>query len=225
MSGESTQRLDVDSNADSSSRFGSVKKKTRRCVESKSSRSPSFLKLIRELRARFPIERQIKADLVNYDEDDGICHETGERLSHLHIDQARSVLANKQKGVSFTPHTLAISALTESSVSELEKLLDEQSIDVNFSDEHGDTLLHKAAFEGDVDCIRVLVNHGANVNVKNKDGWPPVHCALRQGNLSAMVYLIECGTDMNDYTQLRVHEIQSVEKLSKTISKGEEIFV
>ena len=188
-------------------------------------RTPSFLKLIRELRAKFPIERVIKSELVTYDEEDGICHETGERLLHLEISRTRSQSELKPKGVTFTPHTLAVSALVESEVIELDNLLSSGGFDVNQVDENGETLLHKAASEGDVDCIRVLFKHGAEVNIKNKDGWPPVHFALIHGNLSAMVYLIECGTDMEEYTNTRIKEYQKVEKLSKTVYKGEEIFV
>jgi len=185
-------------------------------------RTPSFMKLIRELRSRFPIERIIKSQLVTYDEEDGICHETGERLSHLDIRSEREV---KQKGVTFTPQTLAISALVESEASELDDLLSTGSFDVNQLDEYGETLLHKAAMEGDVDCIRVLFKHGADVNMKNRDGWPPVHLALKHGNLSSMVYLIECGANMDEYTQMRIAEYGKVEKLSRTVYKEEEIFV
>ena len=187
-------------------------------------RTPSFMKLIKELRSRFPVERQIKSNLVICDEEDGICHETGERLSHIDIGRTRSAML-KQKGVSFSPETLAVSAVVENSAVELEDLLSNGSISVDQADAHGDTLLHKAALEGDVDCIRVLVKHGANVNIRNKDNWPPVHNALRQGNLSAMVYLIECGANMEEYTKLRVNEFKIVEDLSKTVYKGEEIFV
>ena len=188
-------------------------------------RTPSFLKLIRELRTRFPIERVIKSELVTYDEEDGICHETGERLMRLNINRTRYEIEKKPKEVKFTPHTLAFSAVVESEVRELDELLSSGSFDVNQVDENGETLLHKAALEGDVDCIRILFKHGAEVDIKNKNGWPPVHFALINGNLSAMVYLIECGTDMEEYTKLRVREYEKVQKLSKTVYKGEEIFV
>ena len=188
-------------------------------------RTPSFMKLIRELRSRFPIERTIKSELVTYDEEDGICHETGERLSHIDINRSRLEGEVKPKGVTFTPQTLAISALVESEASELDELLSSGSFDVNQVDEYGQTLLHKAAMEGDVDCIRVLFKHGAEVNIKNRDGWPPVHLALTHGNLSSMVYLIECGAKMEEYTQMRIVEYRKVEKLSRTVYKEEEIFV
>ena len=189
------------------------------------SRTPSFFRLIRELRSRFPVERLIKSNLISYDEADGICHETGERLSHLDINRTRNENLQQQKGVKFAPHTLAVSALVESEAVELEDLLSSGSFDVNQIDENGDTLLHKAALEGDVECIRVLFKHGADVNIKNKDGWPAVHFALTQGNLSAMVYLVECGADMAEYTNLRVKEYRKIEQISQTVYKGEEIFV
>lgn len=193
-------------------------------------RTPSFFRLIRELRSQFPVERSIKSRLVSNDEDDSaqsldsVCHETGERLSHLDI--TRSLNDGKQtKGVRFMPQTLAVSAVVESEVAELEYLLSSEDFDVNQLDEQGDTLLHKAAMEGEIDCLRILYKYGADVNIMNKDGWPAVHYALIKGNLSAMAYLVECGTDMEEYTALRVREYKRIQKLSKTVYKGEEIFV
>ena len=192
-----------------------------------SARGPSFYTLIKELRVRFPTEPKRTDEARTVEK---ICHETGERISTLGVDRARSTSSStpthrKNKGVSFSPQTLAIYALIENSASDLDDLLNRRVIDINELDEHGETLIHRAAQEGDIDCIRVLVNHGADVNIRNKEGWSPVHSALRNANLSAMVYLIECGADMEAYTRQRVEEFRKVERISKQVYKEEEVFV
>eukprot|EP00794_Sanderia_malayensis_P004237 gene4237-4800_t len=185
-----------------------------------SSNKPPFYSLINELRKRFPINKRTENSKENRASQ--ICHETGERL-----DPERSISTlRKQKGVSFSPQTLAVDALIENSAEDLEfSLTDGGIVDINELDDHGDSLLHRAAQEGDVDCIRVLVKHGADVNIKNKEGWPPVHLALSHSNIPAMVYLIECGANMEGYTKSRVEEFQKAKLISKQVFIEDEVFV
>ena len=205
--------------------------------------SPGLLKLIKNLRATYPIDEVDRKDgsssrrdrdfglhreIEKAEQTDGeviICHETGERLSTEEVRHA-DVKADNRKGVSFSPDALIMDALIEKSAEDLDKLLVEQhDIDVNKLNPNGDTLLHIAAREGDVECLQTLIRHGADLNKKNMDGWPAVHSALQQAQLPAMIYLIECGTDMEEYTNMRVHEYQSVQKISKTVYKEKEVFV
>ena len=51
---------------------------------------------------------------------------------------------------------------------QLRALLDKEAeMDVNMAGPDGDTLLHMACLYGNGDAVRVLVDHGADVNVKN----------------------------------------------------------
>ncbi|CAH1170454.1 unnamed protein product [Phaedon cochleariae] len=43
--------------------------------------------------------------------------------------------------------------------------------------------------------IKLLLEHGALVNYKNKDGWTCVHLVARQGNVSVMKLLLQYGLD------------------------------
>ncbi|KAG7230781.1 hypothetical protein INR49_019595 [Caranx melampygus] len=52
------------------------------------------------------------------------------------------------------------------------------------------TVTHDAAREGFVDTVRVLMEHGANINLLDKQGNLPLHLAAREGHLQVVQLLI-----------------------------------
>jgi ankyrin repeat protein len=70
------------------------------------------------------------------------------------------------------------SAITESSALEAGKLLVENlGADVNAVNANGETALHGTAYLGYDTIAQYLVDKGAKLNVKNKNGWTPVAVA------------------------------------------------
>uniref|UniRef100_A0A3Q3XDZ1 Uncharacterized protein n=1 Tax=Mola mola TaxID=94237 RepID=A0A3Q3XDZ1_MOLML len=59
----------------------------------------------------------------------------------------------------------------------------------------GLTVTHDAAREGFADSVRVLVEHGADVNIVDGHGNLPLHLAAREGHLEAMRLLLERTAD------------------------------
>ena len=59
-------------------------------------------------------------------------------------------------------------------------------MDANLSSSSGNTPLHAAVTAGDVECVRLLVKAGVNVNAWNaqSDGATPLHLAVMYGKLS-----------------------------------------
>jgi hypothetical protein len=49
--------------------------------------------------------------------------------------------------------------------------------DVNAANKDGDTPLHGAAWRGANDIVQLLVDHGAKLDVKNKQGYTPLRIA------------------------------------------------
>ena len=59
----------------------------------------------------------------------------------------------------------------------LEYLVEEQGADVNSRDQNGYSPLHNAASRGDLEMIRYLVDHGADVMVLSRRGQTTVDMA------------------------------------------------
>ena len=69
------------------------------------------------------------------------------------------------------------------------------SFDVNARGGYYSTSLHAAVTTGNVDIAQLLLNHGANVNALDDEGWSPLHRASR--SLDVLELLLEQQADVN----------------------------
>ncbi|KAL3817213.1 hypothetical protein ACHAXA_001768 [Cyclostephanos tholiformis] len=68
--------------------------------------------------------------------------------------------------------------------------------DVDDADEDGQTALHYASDRGSIDCLRILVKAGANVNAVDRDGIGVLQTALCAGlDVESVQLLLEAGAD------------------------------
>ncbi|KAK4418212.1 hypothetical protein Salat_2233900 [Sesamum alatum] len=66
--------------------------------------------------------------------------------------------------------------------------------DVNGKDQNGWTPLHRAAFKGHIESVKVLVSsQGARVDVVDGSGYTPLLRAVEAGNVEVAVYLLSRG--------------------------------
>lgn len=83
-------------------------------------------------------------------------------------------------------------------VLELEKHLIHQPKDINkLRDGDDNTLLHIAVKSGSLECIKVLLNRGANPDVKNTDKNTPLHLAVQSGWMESIKLLVEKKSDLS----------------------------
>lgn len=59
----------------------------------------------------------------------------------------------------------------------------------------GDTALHHACRNGDLDIVRKLVAYGTDVNATSDNGHFPLYCAAGHGHAETTRYLLERGAD------------------------------
>ncbi len=60
-----------------------------------------------------------------------------------------------------------------------------------------DTLLFKAALDGNLKLLKLLLENKANVNAKHKDGQTLIHISTTKGDLECLKYLIDNKADVN----------------------------
>lgn len=56
-----------------------------------------------------------------------------------------------------------------------------------------DTAIKKAARNGDVECVKILLRYGADIEVKDSSGWRPLHTAAFSGECAMVQFLIKNG--------------------------------
>lgn len=85
----------------------------------------------------------------------------------------------RPRSVSFHPDIRLYYAATINDLDEVKMLVESGMADVNATNPaEGATALHGAAYEGNVDCLRYLLENGADVNIHDDDGWTSLHAAV-----------------------------------------------
>lgn len=69
-------------------------------------------------------------------------------------------------------------------------------------DEDGDTILHFAAADNNIEILANYVKSGVNIDVQNHLGWTPLMVAVKKGYLKTTKFLLRLGaspTKRNGY--------------------------
>jgi ankyrin repeat protein len=59
-------------------------------------------------------------------------------------------------------------------------------VDINYAGLEGCTPAFLAAYEGHVNCLAVLAQHGADLSKEADNGWAPIHVACQKGRVDCM---------------------------------------
>lgn len=111
--------------------------------------------------------------------------------------------------------TALLTAVENSDLASLENLLKTQaSIGdvINQRNEEDETLLHKAATHDDAKLVHLLLQRGADPNVRDMNGWTPLTVAAKSGSLCVVDELLQAGADprtMNDDRTIALHYLSA----------------
>lgn len=83
-------------------------------------------------------------------------------------------------------------ALEKCDINELTDILVRSSslIDINKYNLEGQTPLQAAIVTGQLDLVKQLIRHGADPNMRSRDGWSTLHIAAFYGNSEITQYLL-----------------------------------
>lgn len=116
--------------------------------------------------------------------------------------------------------------IANNNIRELKELLSKNNSNSNsnIQDKDGDTPLHIAIFMSNYDACKILVNHGANVFIKDKWGQIPLHriCfTLKNKNTLKIINLFsECNKDTNIFNNVDKYNNTPLHLVLKYILKN-----
>ena len=139
-------------------------------------------------------------------------------LGNTSTDERKSKRSNHS--VHFPQHILLNAALQEGDSNEIEKVIRNNGIDLNsLTEATGYCYLHKTILNDQLQCARMLIQHGINVNAKDSEGVSPLALAFRLMNFPMVALLVHSGADVGQYTDSRIQEMNKVKELSGSVSK------
>lgn len=66
---------------------------------------------------------------------------------------------------------------------------------INTKSLFGDYPINIAATRGEIEEISLLLNSGADIDSRGEHGYTPLHNAVEQGHLGAVIFLVERGAN------------------------------
>jgi ankyrin repeat protein len=73
----------------------------------------------------------------------------------------------------------------------LDFLLSHMGVDIDHRNVAGLTALHMAAQWGEIACLNICLDHKANVEIEDRNGWTPLFCAAWKGRHATVRQLVE----------------------------------
>ena len=132
---------------------------------------------------------------INDNEDEGVGMPTGMGLRPSTLAESIDAKSSQNEADSTTPEVRLRNAAIENDVEAFEEVIASVR-DIDDADESGQTALHFAADRGSIDCLRLLIETGANVNAVDCDGIGVLQTALSAGlDVASIRLLLEAGAD------------------------------
>lgn len=77
---------------------------------------------------------------------------------------------------------------------------------INYQDNEGKTALFHATLANKEHAVKLLITHGADVNISDSQGFSPLHIAIQKGYMSLAEYLITSGKALANQTTYTTNE-------------------
>lgn len=78
----------------------------------------------------------------------------------------------------------------------------------------GNTALHIASLAGQEEVVRLLVQHGASVNVQSQNGFTPLYMAAQENHDNVVKYLLANGANQSLATEVCKRNLNCISRFS-----------
>lgn len=120
----------------------------------------------------------------------------GQSVDHDEVKLAQDATELKQEPNDYEQNLEAFNKMVTESSSRIQQLEFAES----------SSCLHRAAAQGDLEHVKLLVKEGNDVNALDESGWPVLHAAVTTGNFDCCAWLIDAGADLVGYTNFVIDE-------------------
>lgn len=83
--------------------------------------------------------------------------------------------------------------ITYNHMESLEYILRDNNIDIDYKDVYGNTLLYHATRKGNISCIKSMIDHGANIHIKNNNKLSIIAEPIMSKNYEVIHFIINQG--------------------------------
>lgn len=99
----------------------------------------------------------------------------------------------KTRSVTFHPETICLNAAADNDFEELNDILENDIVDINYKNSSGLSMIHHAAAAGSFECLKLLLENDAEMNALEERGFTPLDLAIRGGYFDCALLLINAG--------------------------------
>ncbi len=88
-----------------------------------------------------------------------------------------------------------ITILLKDDQKKLNRLIDSSNLEL--ANSKGETILWQATNARSINCVKLLLEKGANVNTYDNDGWTPMHIAVQNNDIEMVELLMQYHPNIN----------------------------
>ena len=97
----------------------------------------------------------------------------------------------------------------------LELIKREADVNIPLKNTIGNTVLHNAVTDGELDVVKELISHGANINAINNFNWTPLSLAAEEDQWDIVLLFLEQGANIEEVQGGRKYLLEKAENAGK----------
>lgn len=82
--------------------------------------------------------------------------------------------------------------------------------------DHEIPFLHKIVADGNIELLSKMIENGADINVCDSEGWPPLNTAIRQGKTECAALLLKHGAGDFFFQRQKEQYVQRLQTSKRT---------